>query len=184
MLYVWSASSTLGCADSLLLRTTAQSVDLPRSTQRCCAGRNFSHDGLPSYVKHLVIDAFTYNPSRRFEDHWHDVTIGSILGLTIAYFAYRQYYPSLADELSHRPYSPRIKDEDSDPTLPLHDESKNQRHDQAGGSHVHQSFDLDGTVQRPSPQHLRDAWRDHEDSGVRESIMRPDRRGSGSDHDV
>ena len=131
-----------------------------------------------------MIDAFTYNPSRHFEDHWHDVTIGSILGLTIAYFAYRQYYPSLADELSHRPYSPRIKDEDSDPTLPLHDESKNQRHDQAGGSHVHQSFDLDGTVQRPSPQHLRDAWRDHEDSGVRESIMRPDRRGSGSDHDV
>lgn len=113
------------------------------------------------------------------------MTVGSILGLTVAYFAYRQYYPDLADEFSHRPFSPRIKDEGSNFTLPvIHDQSKNQRYDPTGGPPNHDSFELDGTVQRPGPQHLRDAWMEHEDSGVRENMVRPGRRGSGSDHDV
>jgi diacylglycerol diphosphate phosphatase / phosphatidate phosphatase len=45
--------------------------------------------------------------------------VGSILGTVIAYFTYRQFYPSLASEQSHRPYSPRIAREEAD-TLPLH----------------------------------------------------------------
>ena len=45
--------------------------------------------------------------------------MGSILGTVIAYFTYRQYYPSLASELSHRPYSPRIEHDEAD-SLPLH----------------------------------------------------------------
>jgi PAP2 superfamily len=39
--------------------------------------------------------------------HWQDVTTGSILGLILAFFAYRQYYPPLSSPISHRPYKPR-----------------------------------------------------------------------------
>lgn len=94
------------------------------------------------------------------EDHWQDVTVGSILGLIVAYFSYRQYYPSLADERSHRPYSPRIKDENSEHVLPVHNLSHGQIYDQPGDS-----IELDGTVRRPGPQHLQAAWKDHDDSG-------------------
>jgi diacylglycerol diphosphate phosphatase/phosphatidate phosphatase len=54
-----------------------------------------------------------------FRHHWHDVLVGSLLGTVISYFTYRQYYPSLTSELSHRPHSPRIEREEVD-TLPLH----------------------------------------------------------------
>ena len=57
-------------------------------------------------------------------DHWHDILVGSLLGLVMSYFAYRQYYPSLASVFSHHPYSPRIPDEtvgadEVGPTLPI-----------------------------------------------------------------
>ena len=45
--------------------------------------------------------------------------MGSLLGTVISYFTYRQYYPHLASEQSHRPHSPRIEREDAD-TIPLH----------------------------------------------------------------
>ena len=51
-------------------------------------------------------------------DHWQDVLTGSLLGLSLAYFSYRQYYPSLASETSHRPYAPRVKRDG--PMLPTH----------------------------------------------------------------
>lgn len=53
--------------------------------------------------------------------HWQDVLIGSLVGLVFAYFAYRQYFPSLADVKCHLPYRPRI-DHDLviDPLLPSH----------------------------------------------------------------
>ena len=51
-------------------------------------------------------------------DHWHDILIGSLLGLLMSFFAYRQYYPSLAAPFSHKPYSPRIPHDD--PVLPSH----------------------------------------------------------------
>ncbi|KAK7693401.1 hypothetical protein QCA50_002969 [Cerrena zonata] len=54
-----------------------------------------------------------------YRHHWQDVTVGSILGITIAFFAYRQYYPSLAATESHKPYSPRIRAENA--ILPLHE---------------------------------------------------------------
>lgn len=51
-------------------------------------------------------------------DHWHDVVAGSILGLAVAYFAYRQYFPSLASPMSHKPYPPRVRREDGElPTV-------------------------------------------------------------------
>ncbi|KAF8311630.1 acid phosphatase/Vanadium-dependent haloperoxidase [Clavulina sp. PMI_390] len=40
--------------------------------------------------------------------HWHDVTVGSLVGLVISYFAYRQYYPPLSVEESHLPFEPRF----------------------------------------------------------------------------
>ncbi|CAE6448649.1 unnamed protein product [Rhizoctonia solani] len=40
--------------------------------------------------------------------HWEDVTVGAIVGMNLAYFAYRQYYPSLADKLSHEAYRARL----------------------------------------------------------------------------
>jgi len=51
-----------------------------------------------------------------YRHHATDVLTGSLLGFVVAYFSYRQYYRSLAAELSHRPYSPRIKRDDLLPT--------------------------------------------------------------------
>lgn len=51
--------------------------------------------------------------SMDYRHHWHDIVVGSALGIFMSFFAYRQYYPPLTSEVSHRPYSPRIKD-DSD----------------------------------------------------------------------
>ncbi|EPQ58178.1 PAP2-domain-containing protein [Gloeophyllum trabeum ATCC 11539] len=53
-----------------------------------------------------------------YRHHWQDVLVGSILGLVMSYFSYRQYYPPLSSEFSHRPYSPRIQREGD--VLPLH----------------------------------------------------------------
>ena len=101
------------------------------------------------------------------------MTVGSILGLTAAYFSYRQYYPHLADELSHRPFSPRIRDGSSEPILPVHDQPGNQRYDPAGAGRGYDSFELEGTVQRPGPQRLRDVWREDE-SGAGGNRADPD----------
>ncbi|EMD38375.1 hypothetical protein CERSUDRAFT_113537 [Gelatoporia subvermispora B] len=50
--------------------------------------------------------------------HWQDVLVGSALGMVVAWFSYRQYYPALSSEWPHRPYSPRIKrDEHMLPTF-------------------------------------------------------------------
>ncbi|KAI8329184.1 phosphatidic acid phosphatase type 2/haloperoxidase [Choanephora cucurbitarum] len=45
---------------------------------------------------------------RDYRHHWTDVFIGGIIGTVFAYFSYRQYYPSLAHEESHKPFAPRI----------------------------------------------------------------------------
>ena len=42
-----------------------------------------------------------------YRHHSQDVVVGMLLGISIAYFSYRQYYPSLAHPLSHRPFAPR-----------------------------------------------------------------------------
>lgn len=40
-----------------------------------------------------------------YHHHWQDVTIGSFIGIVIAYLCYRQYFPALNSKMSHRSYS-------------------------------------------------------------------------------
>ncbi|KAI9245997.1 phosphatidic acid phosphatase type 2/haloperoxidase [Sporodiniella umbellata] len=43
-----------------------------------------------------------------YRHHWHDVFIGSLLGTVCSYFAYRQYYPSLAHDTCNHPFMARL----------------------------------------------------------------------------
>lgn len=42
-----------------------------------------------------------------YRHHWEDVAVGFVVGLTVAYFSYRQYYPSLETIGSQYPFTPR-----------------------------------------------------------------------------
>ncbi|KAG8695937.1 hypothetical protein FRC09_008848 [Ceratobasidium sp. 395] len=58
--------------------------------------------------------------SMDYRHHWQDILVGSCVGLVLAYFSYRQYYPTLESPYSHKPYSPRIPREDyRDSMLPI-----------------------------------------------------------------
>ena len=90
--------------------------------------------------------------------------MGSILGAVLAYFSYRQYYPSLVSKNPDRPYSPRIKHEDTEilPTHNLH--TFGESHDD--GNHVPYNDHNDalaGTVPRPDTGRLENVWREEED---------------------
>ncbi|KAK0459589.1 phosphatidic acid phosphatase type 2/haloperoxidase [Desarmillaria tabescens] len=115
-----------------------------------------------------------------YRHHWHDVLIGSLLGTVLAYFSYRQYYPSLASELSHRPYSPRIPREPEE-GLPLHhryDSSVDQSGVQTSRPTLtrrytddaapEEAYELDGTVQRHTPP-LEEVWREGASTVVQEA---------------
>jgi len=88
----------------------------------------------------------------------------------MAFFSYRQYYPSLSSEFSHRPYSPRIKREGHE-VLPIyhHRSPSGQQMLPSPGQAVgvaghnedatHGGDGLEGTVPRPEPQALEDLGR-------------------------
>jgi len=64
----------------------------------------------------------------RYEDYRHDVydvTCGSILGMTIAYFSYRRYYPRLRHPKCDEPFSSRATDEEG--FAKLRDDEEAQR---------------------------------------------------------
>ncbi|KIK96305.1 hypothetical protein PAXRUDRAFT_826103 [Paxillus rubicundulus Ve08.2h10] len=44
-----------------------------------------------------------------YRHHWQDVITGSVLGLVISYFSYRQYYPDLASKTADVPYATRFE---------------------------------------------------------------------------
>ena len=89
-------------------------------------------------------------------DHWQDILVGSTLGVVCSYFSYRQYYPSLASPLSHRPYSPRIKDEDSH-LLPVR---QTQPTPQGGRYDAYDhDYELGATVPRPGQTSLEEVWK-------------------------
>lgn len=120
-----------------------------------------------------------------YRHHWHDVLAGSILGTTMAYFSYRQYYPNLASELSHRPYSPRFKRTLETDVLPIHHRHSSTTALAEGdavvadnGSPRRQSwsptrptrrytddpsnprdYELEQTVKRPGPGPLHEVWK-------------------------
>ena len=105
-------------------------------------------------------------------DHWQDVLTGSVLGLVLSYFSYRQYYPSLASEVSHRPYAPRTRHDG--PILPVHrptDSSSTAGHELVGRPHGadngrYRDSDEEvvpqGTVPRPerSDMDMANTWKD------------------------
>jgi len=43
-----------------------------------------------------------------YRHHWQDVLVGSLLGLALSYFSYRQFFPSLANPSSDVPLAPRV----------------------------------------------------------------------------
>ncbi|KAI8060737.1 phosphatidic acid phosphatase type 2/haloperoxidase [Gongronella butleri] len=47
--------------------------------------------------------------TRDYRHHWQDVTIGSLLGIACAIFAYRQYHPGLGHERCHQPFALRFR---------------------------------------------------------------------------
>lgn len=106
-------------------------------------------------------------PSRHahaIADHWQDVFVGSLLGIVMSYFAYRQYYPALSSELSHRPFSPRIRREEPE-TLPMHIVNGSagghgRRYSEEDQTEAH--LGRSETVKRPGPGPLRDVWREGE----------------------
>ena len=152
---------------------------------RRCSGGYFADYGLSAYVFLSSLASYPSQPNNNPPpspiDHWHDVLVGSILGTLFAYFSYRQYYPSLSSELSHRPYSPRIKD-DLDAVLPFHrrndsesapvanqgptSDSAHQRQESASQQQPltarvegEEDYELEGTAPRPGgPGNLHDVW--------------------------
>lgn len=98
-----------------------------------------------------------------YRHHWQDVLVGSLLGLFLAWFSYRQYYPPLTHPLSHRPYSPRI--------------SRN-RHSQSGTRiHDHPDFN-DETEQLHPPRDSRGSHSDH----IEEMPMHMNPQRTSTDH--
>ena len=113
-------------------------------------------------------------------DHWQDVTVGSLLGIFVAFFSYRQYYPSLAATESQKPYSPRIRAENA--ILPLHEpmlssvpsNGSGGRTRLNGGSegyrdpylHERNSLEMDPPrlpVIKPESESLTEGWKSHDE---------------------
>jgi len=115
-------------------------------------------------------------------DHWQDVLVGSIVGTVFAFFSYRQYYPSLGSEFSHRPYSPRIQREDEE-RLETHDDPFEGGGDPQPHDHHHddEEYELEGTVLRPHPpESLEEMWKDDEHAPpVRERSVRFEQQDDG-----
>ncbi|KAF8522303.1 PAP2-domain-containing protein [Hysterangium stoloniferum] len=100
-----------------------------------------------------------------YRHHWQDVLIGGLIGLAMAWFSYRQYYPPLADPLSHRPYSPRIPRQTTMPHL-LQDEDHQETDNlhSSDGQHYNDDLELRGGSFKNSSAvpKLTDMWREGE----------------------
>jgi len=79
--------------------------------------RGYSHKAWISLTPLAGAALVAISRTMDYRHHWHDVVTGSLLGLTVSYFGYRQYFPSLSSPKSHRPHGPRIKEAD---ILPSH----------------------------------------------------------------
>lgn len=82
----------------------------------------------------------------RCEDYRHDVydvTCGSVIGMAIAYFSYRRYYPRLRYLKCDEPFSSRSADEDGFGRLRDDEEAQRNAEDFALGN-------FDGDEERPT----------------------------------
>lgn len=139
-------------------------MDISYTVSCSCSCSHLSINGLPPYVLSYHI---YFSPSHIIQtrpDHWQDVLVGAALGSILAYFSYRQYYPSLVSENSERPYSPRIRHEETEllPTHNLHTFGESLDN----GNHASYSDHSDGlaeTIPRPETERLKNVWRDGEE---------------------
>jgi len=69
--------------------------------------RGHTHKAWISFLPLLGAALVAISRTMDYRHHWQDVLAGSLLGFTIANFAYRQYFPSLSSKRSHLPYAPR-----------------------------------------------------------------------------
>jgi diacylglycerol diphosphate phosphatase/phosphatidate phosphatase len=93
-------------------------------------------------------------------DHWQDVLAGSILGLVMANFAYRQYFRSLAAKECHLPYDPRTQRPEGahdHPALGLPHYQTLQR-PTSGEVEDGEVELIDGTVRRGESEQLEQSW--------------------------
>jgi diacylglycerol diphosphate phosphatase/phosphatidate phosphatase len=114
------------------------------------------------------------------------VLVGSILGLVLSYFSYRQYFPELTSRLSHRPYEPRhtlenpwdevVREDQEGAGRHLRHESESSTSDHplqgpANGPHRQGSQyrdesieradgELEGVAPRTGAQDLTETWRE------------------------
>lgn len=89
-------------------------------------------------------------------DHWQDVLAGSILGLVMASFAYRQYFRSLSSKASHLPYDPRTQRPEGvhDPAAPGLPRYQALQRPTAGEVDDGEVELIDGTVRRGRSEQL------------------------------
>ena len=86
----------------------------------------------------------------RLDDYRHDVydvTCGSILGLLVAYFSYRRYYPALRSSTCDIPYDKSDRTADGFAKLPDDEEQQipGQRED-SGSFHGEETYQLGGST--------------------------------------
>lgn len=94
-------------------------------------------------------------------DHWQDVLAGSLLGFTIANFAYRQYFPSLSSKRSHLPYAPRtLHPEDARRSAPVLPYYHRRSVDSQGEAEVEllSGAASHGNVRRNEPEQQEQSW--------------------------
>ncbi|CAE6433268.1 unnamed protein product [Rhizoctonia solani] len=112
--------------------------------------------------------------------HWQDVLVGSIVGLVLSYFSYRQYYPSLASPFSHRPYSPRIPRYEQDQAgIPGPEDASTAPLAQPGSEPAGESIELAGTVKRGG-QDLSDMYKKEREGQRAENQQEAASRGDAS----
>ena len=98
----------------------------------------------------------------RCEDYRHDVydvTVGSLLGLGVAYFSYRRYYPKLTSPRCDRPYPSRAESMKFGKGRRQKDEEAMTRH-----SLDFDADDLDEPIHSPEPESNRRLLNSHDDT--------------------
>ncbi|KAG8987421.1 hypothetical protein FRB90_003352 [Tulasnella sp. 427] len=104
-----------------------------------------------------------------YRHHPVDVLVGSVVGLAISHYAYRQYFPPLTHPLCHRPYSPRIaRESNEDGVKPVSAEAAAVGLETTArpaapsitvaGSGASETPGPDDTVRRHNPE-ISDVWR-------------------------